>query len=256
VKDFTIQSYKKLLITFKKAGYRFISMDDYVNVNQPGKFIILKHEIDRKPKNALPLAQLEHELGIKSHYYFRIINSCFKPKIITQIIDLGHMIGYHYEDLAMQHGDFSKAFSSFKKNLEKCRQYYPISTASGHGSPFSKWDNKRLWEKFSYKDLGIKSEPYIDIDYNAVYYICDASRSWNNSNVSIRDKVKSNLRYNVNSTDDIIQGVNANQLPHHILLSVHPHNWTSRYIEWFRIYLWQGFKNIFKRIIIKYGFTN
>ncbi|MFQ6062769.1 MAG: hypothetical protein ACE5J9_06290 [Methanosarcinales archaeon] len=35
------------------------------------KFIILRHDVDRKVENALKMAQLENELGIASTYYTR-----------------------------------------------------------------------------------------------------------------------------------------------------------------------------------------
>jgi hypothetical protein len=58
-----------------------------------------------------------------------------------------------------------------------------------HGSPFSKYDNKKIWEKYDYRDYGIIAEPSFDIDYDEVFYITDTGRSWNNSKVSVRDKV-------------------------------------------------------------------
>ncbi len=58
-----------------------------------------------------------------------------------------------------------------------------------HGSPLSKYDNKKIWEKYDYRDYGIIADPSFDIDYDEVFYITDTGRSWNNSNVSIRDKV-------------------------------------------------------------------
>ncbi len=59
-----------------------------------------------------------------------------------------------------------------------------------HGSPLSKFDNKKIWEKYDYRDYGIIADPSFDIDYNEVFYITDTGRSWNNSKASVRDKVK------------------------------------------------------------------
>ena len=54
--------------------------------NPPQKCIVLRHDIDRKPENALRMAELEHELGIQSTYYFRFPYT-FKPDIIGKIHD-------------------------------------------------------------------------------------------------------------------------------------------------------------------------
>ena len=53
----------------------------------------------------------------------------------------------------------------------------------------SKYDNKKLWEKYDYRDYGIIADPYFDIDYDEVFYITDTGRAWNNSTASVRDKV-------------------------------------------------------------------
>jgi hypothetical protein len=70
---------------------------------------LLRHDVDRLPKNALKVAQLENRLGIQSVYFFRMVSHVFKPEIIKQIASLGHEIGYHYEDVDL-------AYKYLKKN--------------------------------------------------------------------------------------------------------------------------------------------
>ena len=60
--------------------------------------VILRHDVDRRPLNALTTAKLENELGIRGTYYFRIVPESFDETIIKQIAELGHEIGYHYEE--------------------------------------------------------------------------------------------------------------------------------------------------------------
>ena len=60
--------------------------------------VVLRHDIGRKPKNALRMAELDQKLGIQSTYYFRFPYT-FKPDIIGKIHDLGHEMGYQYEVL-------------------------------------------------------------------------------------------------------------------------------------------------------------
>jgi len=66
----------------------------------------------------LRTALLENELGIKSVYYFRIVAQSYNENIIKQIADLGHEIGYHYEDLSSCHGVYENAIKRFDKNLQ------------------------------------------------------------------------------------------------------------------------------------------
>jgi hypothetical protein len=45
-----------------------------------------------------------------------------------------------------------------------------------HGSPRSKFDNKELWSKYNYRDLGIIGEPFFDIDFDDFFYLTDTGR--------------------------------------------------------------------------------
>ena len=57
-----------------------------------------------------------------------------------------------------------------------------------HGSPLSRYDNRKLWEKYDYREFGIIGEPYFDIDFNKVLYLTDTGRRWDGEAVSVRDK--------------------------------------------------------------------
>ena len=215
--------------------------------NLPEHFIILRHDIDRKPKNALKTAIIENKLGIKASYYFRIGKQSNQPEIIKQIAELGHEIGYHYEDLAYAKGDYQKAIKNFKSNLEYFRKFYPVKTMCMHGSPLSKWDNRDLWNKYNYKDYGIIAEPYFDLDFNEIFYITDASRTWNNKKVTLRDKVKSNFNIKIDTAFNIMALLKSKKLPDKIMLNTHPRNWSDNSIEWYKILFWQSFKNSIKK---------
>ena len=65
----------------------------------PPAFVLLRHDVDARPQNALRMARLEHSLGIRGTYYFRMPHT-FDPPIIKEIAALGHETGYHYETMA------------------------------------------------------------------------------------------------------------------------------------------------------------
>jgi hypothetical protein len=83
------------------SGYTPLTVYSYLVLEgkKNNKLVVLRHDIDRKQKNALRMAKLEHELGIQSTYYFRFPYT-FKPELIGKIHDLGHEVGYHYEVLS------------------------------------------------------------------------------------------------------------------------------------------------------------
>ncbi|NQE52626.1 hypothetical protein C5S29_03455 [ANME-1 cluster archaeon GoMg3.2] len=87
MRDFTMEKYKKLCLALLDSGYAPLTVESYLTGKQHNsKFIVLRHDIDRKCGNALRMAELEHELGIQSTYYSRFPYT-FKPDIIGKIHD-------------------------------------------------------------------------------------------------------------------------------------------------------------------------
>lgn len=235
-----------------EQGYQLTSYEDYVNKRRESKKVmVLRHDVDRLPQNSLATALIQSELGVKGSYYFRVVPGSFQPRYIQQIRDLGHEIGYHYEDVALAHGDMKKAIVSFKLNLDQVRQFYPVKTICMHGSPLSKWDNRLLWKQYDYKDFGILAEPYFDVNFNQVLYLTDTGRQWNRSSVSVRDKVNSPFQYHFSSTFDLIRQLKAGKLPDQIMQNIHPQRWSDGLADWSQELLVQNLKNQVKKVIVK-----
>jgi hypothetical protein len=182
----------------------------------------LRQDVDRLPLNSLVFAEIQNKLEIKSTYYFRVVRASWDEKIIRKIAEMGHEIGYHYEDFVFasqklkvkskkskkrgisglqdlhdlqDNGRFEKeladiAIESFVKNLERLRKIAPVKTICMHGSPLSRWDSRLLWKYYDYHDFGIIGEPYFDLNMESMLYLTDTGRKWNGGNVSIRDKAE------------------------------------------------------------------
>ena len=260
--DFTLRKYRELLQCLKKKGYKFITFEQYCEQKALGKvddsrWVILRHDVDLRAKNSLAVAEIEHELGIAASYYFRVVKESNQPDVIQSIVDLGHEIGYHYEDMAMAKGDTEKAFAHFQQQLSYFRGFYPVRTICMHGAPTSKWDGKDLWNKYDYHTLGVIGEPYFDIDFSSVFYLTDTGRCWDGYKVSVRDKIpmyqdewiKKNWIYH--KTDEIIQAAEQGTLPNQIMITTHPQRWTDKRQAWVKEMFTQTIKNIIKRILIK-----
>ena len=249
--DFTFEKYRQLINILKERRYAFYTFKDIVvnNTNLKSPHVILRHDVDRLPMRALKLARLEYILKIKSTYFFRSKPISFDEKIIKRIVDWGHEIGYHYENLSHAKGNYEKALNDFEKKLKILRKFYPIKTMCMHGSPMSKWDNRKLWRKNDYKKYGIFAEPYFDLDFNKILYITDASRTWNNDKVNLRDKVKTNYNFSFSTIFDIINLFEKGKLPKKVMINIHPHNWATNAINWYKIFIVQNTKNLIKRFI-------
>ena len=116
-----------------------------------------------------------------------------------------------------------------------------------HGSPRSKFDNKDIWKKYDYKDLGILGEPYFDLDFDKVLYLTDTGRMWDGNKYSVRDKVNSYFEFSFHSTEDIIGSIEKNELPEKIMFTFHPQRWHNEFHSWVKEYLFQTSKNVVKR---------
>ena len=199
--DFTLKIYQSLLKSLLKQDYNFQTFREYFE-NTESKTLILRHDVDKLPQNALRFAQIEHKLGVKGSYYFRAVPESWDVKVIKKIASIGHEIGYHYEDIDFAAKIVSSkkyvvssekeltaiAIEFFEKHLAQFRKYCPIQTICMHGSPLSKFDNKLLWKYYNYKDFGIIGEPYFDVKFDELLYLTDTGRRWNGGKFSIRDK--------------------------------------------------------------------
>jgi hypothetical protein len=255
--DFTLHIYRRLLESLLQQGYQFLTFEQYLSSSSAElspKFILLRHDVDLKAHNSLLTAQIEHQLGIRATYYFRVVPQSNQPDIIRSIAALNHEIGYHYEDMAICQGDHQRAYAHFQEQLVYFRQFYPVRTICMHGAPTSQWDGKELWKKYDYRDLGIIGEPYFDIDFSQMFYLTDTGRCWDGYKVSVRDKIPvyqdqwnaQGLVYH--TTSDVIRAAEQGSLPSRIMITTHPQRWTNSLLAWFKELTVQSLKNIIKRL--------
>jgi len=282
--DFTLTTYQELLSTLKDSGYSFQTFEQFIT-NPLEKVVIMRHDVDRLPGNALKMARIEHGMGITASYYFRAVPVSFDPGVMEEIAGMGHEVGYHYENIdsviregkrrrksfvrpsetpwqgtrfhgagestricaneekvnisAVHPGEtpqrgprfhwaghsgngFSAkgekdkksedlerlidlGYEDFCRNLEKFREIVDVKTVCMHGSPMSRYDNRMIWEKYDYRELGIIGEPYFDVDYKEVFYVTDTGRRWNHESASVRDRVESGFDIEVRSTGHLIE---------------------------------------------------
>jgi hypothetical protein len=258
--DFSNKIFSELLKKLLESKYKFETFFQHCTFDNSSKKVILRHDVDRIPLNSLKISRIEYSLGIKGTYFFRIVPQSYNLNIMTKIAELGHEIGYHYEDVDLvlsnneelrtkdQEQIVDAAFESFCKNLELFRQNFDIKTICMHGSPLAKLDNKIIWQKYNYRDLGIMGEPYLDLNFNEFAYLTDTGRRWNGDKFSLRDKVKSKYNFNFKSTRDIIAGID--RLPNKVMFTIHPQRWHDNPVLWLKELLFQNVKNQVKSIIV------
>lgn len=245
--DFTIKKYKQLLATLISKEYTFQTFEEFLK-SPVDRSIILRHDVDLLPYNSLEFAKLQAASGVRGVYYFRAVPQSWDEKVIKEIAQLGHEIGYHYECLTTYKGNMFRGIMDFEKNLEALRKIAPVSTICMHGSPLSKHDSKDLWKKYNYKKYDIIGEPYFDVNFNDVFYLTDTGRRWDGEKVSVRDRVNTSFRFSFSTTQQIIEALEKNTLPKKIMFTFHPQRWNDNFFKWSKELVLQNTKNMIKKI--------
>ncbi len=234
MRDFTLKAYRSYIEAIQQKEIPFLRFDELMPLKeQPSKFCMARHDVDRKPQNALQMAMLEQQMGIRATYYFRAKPNTFKPDIIQKVAALGHEIGYHYESLSDSNGDLANALEDFEKNLAMFRGIVPIKTISMHGRPLKPYDNRDIWRIPENHDLlaykfALLGEVYLDINYTDIAYINDTGRNWTSGESNRRDKVESNIVADFGSGEQLLAYLQQNPHPK-MIFQIHPERWSDKF---------------------------
>jgi len=246
--DFTLKQYESLISSM--GDYDIIPVKEY-SIDKEN-YIILRHDIDEKPHNALLMATLESKYNMTSTYYFRSTPQSFDIDIIKKIDKMGHEVGYHYETLNQTNGDIKKAVKEFGTNLKMFRKIVPVDTVCMHGSPLGKYNNLDIWNEVTLKDFNLKCDPYLSIDFEKVQYFSDTGRTWKVTKSSVRDIVPNQKDYGVKTTQDLISFINSKKKDR-IMILAHSQRWSCKNIDWCQELVGQNVKNVGKTFLRKRG---
>lgn len=248
MRDFTLHTYRKLCECILE-NYSPVRVIDYIEGDFDGKVAVLRHDVDRKPENALAVARLERQLGIASTFYFRTTPGVFVPEIIREIAAMGHEVGYHYEVLDRAKGDAELALRYFLEDLKRFSRICRVETICMHGNPLSRWDNRSLWQSYNLRSFGIKGDAYLSVDFDRVLYFTDTGRDW-----SGRYSVKDNggrRHPGVRSTFELMEFLK--RYPRSVYINTHPERWNNTFLPWATQLLTQSLKNMGK-VVLKWRF--
>ena len=258
MRDFTLSIYRELLEAISDSSYSTTNVCEYLKHTSEGKWIILRHDVDRAVDRNLAMARLEHEFGISSTYYFRHVEDVFIPDAIREVSELGHEVGFHYEVMDKAKGDKEKALEIFESELSELRKYADVTTACMHGNPLASWSNRDLWRDNDFRDFGIIGEPYFSLDYSKILYLTDTGRTWADRNIRVKDVLETpshglNGRYGktIKSTNDVIDLIRREEVDQ-ICILAHPNRWCDGIAGWTKELVMQNIKNVGKAGIIQY----
>lgn len=248
--DFTLRKYAQLCAALLDHGYRSLSVGAYIEEcpAHDERLVLLRHDVDRHPRHALKMGEIEKEYGLTATYFFRTVKSAFDPDAIRAMHGLGHEIGYHYETLAQTRGDITRAIDLFGQELARLRGLAPVRVAGMHGSPLSRCDNRAIWEWVTPQAFDLVGEVYRDIDYHRVVYLNDTGRSWNPTRYNLRDLTDEAPPFSAETTDDVIALLGDERIRHLCLLT-HPERWQDGAMAWVRQLVWDVATNGIKVLL-------
>lgn len=100
--DFTFSAYEGLVKLIQDKGYQICNYFNYIDYK---KCVIMRHDVDLSLEDALAFAYIENKLGIKTTYFILLstdyynISSKESRDIIKKIINLGHEVGLHFDEM-------------------------------------------------------------------------------------------------------------------------------------------------------------
>lgn len=170
--EFTYESYKKLLLKCKELNYSFSFFN---NLNNE-KNIICRHDIDMSLLLAMPIAEIENQLDIKSTYFvllstnFYNLFSLENRKILKKIQDYGHEIGLHFDASIYSYNTTEELEQFIKKEVKVLETLInkPIRVISFH---------RPIKELFNVK-LDFITSAYEPKFFSGYEYISDSRRFW------------------------------------------------------------------------------
>ncbi|NLE75866.1 MAG: hypothetical protein GX605_03820 [Chloroflexi bacterium] len=178
---FTFQHYCEIIAEAVGLGYRFARFQEVCESGPGERLIIMRHDIDFLPRNALRFAEIESGFGVHACYFVRLHARQYNPfdldtyRILKTIRDQGHEIGLHYEPefAGLVGEDVRSMVRREKEALERVLDT-PIVSAAAHNPTLG----GKLLARADLAELGIRYEAYDPAFTQEMKYISDSGARW------------------------------------------------------------------------------
>jgi hypothetical protein len=169
--DFTLDKYKKLLV-FLKQKLKITPFCD-VNYNDT-PYLILRHDIDFSLQDALTMAKIEKDLGVRSTYFVLLSTPAYNLfegeniALLKKISEYGHEIGLHYHPAQ---------YRLYKQSAEKTLKIEAQIIESYIGKKVRSIARHGLYDRDPFattKEYINANHPYMRADL----FVHDSDRAW------------------------------------------------------------------------------
>ena len=222
--------YRQLLEDALADGYQLWSLEDWLLSSgaSPVRAAILRHDVDQHPRSALPILEIERELGVHSTWYFRWRTA--SPSVIEAVRAAGGQVGFHYETLTrlvrerglaasdVDAGLVAEARELLRREIAAFQQSFgPICSVCPHGDTrVPGVSNQILLRGEQHEEYGIALDGNDDIDRQPLgLWLTDRSipdGRW-------KDRLDPHQVFASGTTP--------------VLLLIHPNNWCSGISLWY-----------------------
>jgi hypothetical protein len=222
------------LCSFLVNHSEVVSVDEYLNTPSNKHRVVLKHDVEHDIDLAVILGEIESQLSIRSTFYFQFDVAISSPNKVIRLQEMGHDIGYHYDVLDANNGDYQAAMSQFSLHLAAFEKMgISIKSVCPHGNPIktrSGWNSNKDFFRSDEVRQNFPGIVDVVVDRDIIFpdefwYISDAGYKFqligdvsNNDRVAIPDK-------NIEISTGLPLGDRT------ILISIHPHRWMKSGIK-------------------------
>jgi hypothetical protein len=126
---FTKADYPKIIHRFIEAGYSIIKIGELEELSQlKTPYLAVRHDVDISLHAAFELANIEHQLSLRSTYFISMSSPFYNPfckdsiEKITSIHNLGHEIALHAD---FDEQDMRR--SSYQTDIDLLKEFFPFT---------------------------------------------------------------------------------------------------------------------------------
>lgn len=205
--DFTLDVYGSLLSQLAER-WKIVQVADAAGGRVGAGSLILRHDVDFSPALALAMAEVEHELGVRSTYFIALHlhynpHTPLHANALKRMVELEHEIGLHYDS------SIYDAASSPAGQLAMLRQHVAVLQDISHTR--IKSIARHNPSVASGQDPFANGTPYVNAYAPALFsdtlYLSDSCRAWRNGGLSLCWQ---------------------EQAPPRVYLLIHPELWSDR----------------------------
>ena len=143
VLPWSLKGYQKILELARSRGYTTSCFKDFSPADAT-PVLLLRHDLDHSLRAALPMAELESGLGIRSTYFVQVTCDFYNllgqegRAIVRRMVTLGHEVGLHYDSRryaeALSRGGLEQAEQSLRLDMSLLEDIsgQPVISASQH----------------------------------------------------------------------------------------------------------------------------